>query len=117
MGRVFLAVGYDGLRVTSEEGRKWSAPQTGKEGEVFRAAAVGNGRLVAVGTHGGDQLLASSKGGKWTVTKRTGGYGGYLRSLTFASGQFLALGGDPGAVGAAQPYLMASADGEKWTSH
>src|SRR6476660_5393221 len=107
MAITFLAAGYHGLRSTSPDGRKWSVPALGKDGEVFRAAAVGNGRLVAVGTHGGDQLLASSKGdGKWSVSKRPGGYGGYLRSLTFANGQFLALGGDPGAVGAAQPYLL-----------
>src|SRR3954451_23764416 len=100
MGKVFLAAGDNASRLRSADGKKWSEPQLGKDGEVFRAAAVGNGRLVAVGTHGGDQLLASSKGdGKWTVTKRAGGYGGYLRSLTFANGQFLALGGDPGAVG------------------
>src|SRR3954449_2683791 len=114
MGRVFLAVGYNGLRTTSADGRKWSAPVLGKEGEVFRAAAVGNGRLVAVGTYGGDQILASAKGdGKWAVSKRPGGWGGYLRSLTFANGRFLALGGDPGAVGAAAPYLLLSADGDK----
>ena len=66
MPRMFLAAGYNGLRATSPDGKKWSAPALGKEGEVFRAAAVGNGRLVAVGTHGGDQILAWSKGdGKW----------------------------------------------------
>jgi hypothetical protein len=115
MAMIFLATGQDGLRCTSADGKKWSAPALGKEGEVFRAAAVGNGRLVAVGTYGGDQLLASSKGdGKWSVSKRPGGYGGYLRSLAFVNGQFVALGGDPGAVGAADPYVMTSADGEKW---
>jgi hypothetical protein len=115
MGKLFLAVGHNGLRMTSSDGRTWSAPQLGKEGEVYRAAAVGNGRLVAVGTFGGDQVLASSKNdGMWTVSKRPGGYGGYLRSLTFVNGRFLALGGDPGAVGVAAPYLLSSADGEKW---
>lgn len=63
-------------------------------------------------------MLASSKGdGKWAVTKRPGGWGGYLRSLSFVGGKFVALGGDPGAVGAAEPYLMVSADGEKWETH
>src|SRR3954468_6252137 len=109
MSTVFLAAGHHGLRCTSPDGKKWAAGGLGKEGEVFRAAAVGNGRLVAVGTHGGDQLLASSRGdGKWAVSKRPGGYGGYLRSLMFVEGRFLALGGDPGAVGAASPYLLAS---------
>jgi hypothetical protein len=117
MAVTFLAVGYNALRCTSADGRKWSEPVLGKEGEVFRAAAIGNGRLVAVGTYGGDQILASKGGGKWAVSKRTGGWGGYLRSLAFVNGKFLALGGDPGSVGAAAPYLLASADGEKWDSH
>jgi hypothetical protein len=118
VGKIFLAAGHNGLRTTSTDGRRWSAAQTGREGEVFRAAAVGNGRIVAVGTFGGDQILASSRGdGRWSTSRRSGGWGGYLRSLAFVNGKFLALGGDPGAVGAAQPYLLESADGERWESH
>ena len=38
---LFLAVGHDGLRMTSTDGSTWSNVATGKEGEVYRAACFG----------------------------------------------------------------------------
>lgn len=112
---VFLAAGFNGLRMISHDGRKWQAPTFGADAEVCRGAAVGNGRLVTVGTNGGKQILASSTTGeKWQQSNREGGYGGYLRSLMFVQERFMALGGDPGSVGSAKPYVMFSSDGEKW---
>ncbi len=112
---VFVAVGYDGLRMLSEDGRSWGSPMLGQEGEVLRSAVVGNGRVVAVGTRGGDQvLIASVDGVKWTRSRREGGYGGYLRTVQFDGRRFLGLGGDPGAVGAANPYVLLSDDGVNW---
>lgn len=112
---VFLAVGYDGLRMLSGDAHTWGAPMLGQEGEVLRSAAVGNGRVVSVGTRGGDQVLAASVDGvKWTEVRREGGYGGYLRTVQFDGQRFLGLGGDPGSVGAANPYVLLSEDGTKW---
>ena len=49
MGRaVFIAVGQDGLRSVSEDGKKWEPPQLGKEGETYRTVSVGRGRIAAV---------------------------------------------------------------------
>lgn len=111
----FLAGGFNGLRMTSADGRTWLPPTFGKEGEVCRGAAVGGGKLVTVGTHGGNQIFAHSTDGKtWQQTTRDGGYGGYVRSVGFIAGKFIALGGDPGSVGAANPYVLFSSDGEKW---
>lgn len=112
---VFVAVGYDGLRMLSGDGRSWGSAMFGQEGEILRSAAVGNGRAVAVGTRGGDQVLTSSVDGvNWTRTRREGGYGGYLRAVQFDGRRFLGLGGDPGSVGAANPYVLISEDGTKW---
>jgi hypothetical protein len=115
---VFLAAGHNGLRLISRDGRTWGTVQKGRDGETFRAAAVGNGRLVAIGTYGGQQVLAHSADGLgWKQQTRDGGWGGYVRGLAFVNGHFLALGGDPGAVGAAEPYVLLSRDGEKWDRH
>lgn len=87
----------------------------GQDGEILRAAAVGNGRMVAVGTRGGDQVLTSSSDGTtWDRARRDGGYGGYLRALCFDGRRFIGLGGDPGSVGAASPHVFFSPDGRTW---
>src|SRR5688572_4596992 len=66
---IFVAVGHQGLRMISENGADWSQIQTGKEGEYFRAVAFGNGRHVAAGTFGGQNIFSSSADGvKWETT-------------------------------------------------
>jgi hypothetical protein len=113
---VFLAVGHDGLRMVSTDGRKWEAPQLGKEGETYRAAAFGNGRCVAVGSYGGNNILASSADGKsWQMMSHDARYSRYVRGLVFGKGAFFAVGGDPGAVGVARPFVLRSTDGKTWT--
>lgn len=112
---MFLAVGHNGLRITSKDGQTWGNPELGKEGQVFRAAAFGNGHFVTVGTYGGDNIMASSPdGAKWEMGKRDGKYKDYFRGLAFGNGTFLALGGDPGSVGVAKPFVALSADGVTW---
>lgn len=112
----FLAVGHSGLRLFSADGTTWSAPQTGKEGEVYRAAAFGNGRAVAVGTYGGVNILAVTKDGqKWETGTKDGKYALFIRGLGFGKGQFLAIGGDPGSVGSSRPFETHSTDGNDWS--
>jgi hypothetical protein len=112
----FLAVGHKGLRLFSADGTAWQDAQTGKEGEVFRAAAFGNGRAVAVGTYGGVNIFASSRDGKkWDASTRDGKYALFVRSLGFGKDFFLAIGGDPGAVGSSRPFETHSADGISWS--
>ena len=36
----FVAVGHNGLRLVSADGTAWPDRQVGKEGEMYRAAAV-----------------------------------------------------------------------------
>lgn len=113
---LFVAVGLDGLRIASSDGKKWHDAQTGREGEAYRAVCFGNGLAVAVGSFGGDNILASSDDGKtWKTAKHEAKYVKYIRGLTFGNGQFLALGGDPGSVGLSKPFVMFSKNGLQWT--
>jgi hypothetical protein len=112
---MFLAVGHNGIRITSKDGQTWNKPELGKEGQVFRAAAFGNGRMVAVGTFGGQNNMASSAdGAKWEMGTRDAKYSFYFRGLAFGNGAFLALGGDPTTVGVAKPFVATSPDGVQW---
>jgi hypothetical protein len=112
---LYVAVGLDGLRIVSRDGRAWADAQLGREGESYRAVAFGNGLCVAVGSHGGDNILAATADGKtWKTGKHEAKYVKYMRGLTFGGGQFLALGGDPGCVGCSSPFVMFSKDGLTW---
>lgn len=112
---LFIAVGLDGLRIASTDGQKWTDAQTGREGESYRAVAFGNGLCVAVGSFGGDNILATTVNGKtWKTGKNEAKYVKYMRGLCFGNGQFMALGGDPGSVGSSKPFVMFSKDGLTW---
>ena len=113
---MFVTVGHEGLRIASEDGKAWKAPKTGKEGEVYRALAFGNGAFAAVGSYGGKNIMAASKNGEaWSTAENDAKYSRYYRGLCFGGGRFLALGGDPGAVGAASAFVSTSEDGAAWS--
>jgi hypothetical protein len=113
---LFVAVGHSGLRMVSTDGSAWTDLQTGKEGEVYRAAAHGNGRFVAVGSFGGNNIYASTADGQtWDTGIKDAKYVNYLRGLGFGRGAFLGLGGDPGAVGDSKPFVVTTMDGKAWT--
>ncbi len=112
---LFLAVGQDGLRLTSADGVTWGHAQTGKEGETYRAAAFGNGLGVAVGGYGGDNVLASTAdGAAWKAAKLEAKYVRYVRGLAFGNGSFLGLGGEPLSGGNSKPFVVFSKDGLAW---
>jgi hypothetical protein len=112
---LFVAVGQDGLRMTSPDGLTWSNVMTGKEGEVYRAVCFGGGRFAAVGSYGGSNIFAGTGDGlAWETRTLDAKYFKYLRGLGFGRGEFLAIGGDPGSVGASSPLLVRSADGVNW---
>jgi hypothetical protein len=112
---LFFAAGHHGARLTSPDGKKWTAAALGREGDTYRCAAAGNGRLVAIGSYGGDNIFTSTADGvTWTNATKPAQYSRYIRGLAFGNGGFLAIGGDPGAVGQGNPFAFASPDGEKW---
>ncbi|HTN74011.1 MAG TPA: hypothetical protein VL096_02145 [Pirellulaceae bacterium] len=113
---MFIAVGHNGLRLTSADGTSWSVAQLGKEGELFRAVAYGANRFVAVGSYGGDNITAfSTNGTTWQQGKIEAKYSKYIRGLGYGHEQFLGLGGDPGSVGDSKPFVVTSGDGDKWS--
>ncbi len=112
----FVAVGHHGLRLVSDNGTEWKHQALGREGETYRAVCFGNGRFVVVGSYGSGNLLASSRDGvKWEPGFKDGRYWQYVRGLGFGGGTFLAIGGDPGAVGSSRPFTSESKDGVKWS--
>jgi photosystem II stability/assembly factor-like uncharacterized protein len=119
---LFLAVGQQGVRVTSPDGQTWSPEQTGKEGEIYRGAAFGNGRAVAAGTFGGKNILASSADGKtWKTTDKDGQYKLFVRGVGFGTPNnkptFVAIGGEPVTVGSSNPFALLSEDGVTWSDY
>src|SRR4051812_42445630 len=91
---MFIAAGEQGLRMSSSDGVNWKNIQSGKEGEIYRAACFGNGRVVAVGTYGGNSIFAvSSDGEKWQISSKDGKYKLSVRGVGFGDGKFLAIGG------------------------
>jgi hypothetical protein len=114
---VFIAVGHNGLRLSSPDGTRWEHEQLGKEGEIYRAAVYGNGLFAAVGSYGGDNIVAASANGmEWKTAKNAAKYSKYFRGLVFGNGQFIAVGGDPVTVGAAKPFVATSRDGIEWSA-
>src|SRR3954463_4044869 len=96
----FAAVAQNGHRIVSADGTDWTNLQSGKEGEIYRAVCHGNGRFVAVGTFGGNNIFAATRdGATWETGKKDGQYKNYFRGLGFGNGKFVAIGGDPGSVG------------------
>lgn len=115
MPALFLAAGHNGLRLFSSDGISWSNQQLGKEGEVYRACAFGNGLAVATGTYGGANIFCVTRDGKsWESATRDGKYKRFVRGLGFGNGNFIALGGDPGTVGEPEPFVLSSRNGKEW---
>jgi hypothetical protein len=113
----FVAAGHHGLLLTSPDGKSWSAPQVGKDGETYRSAAGGNGRLVATGSYGSSFIAAASTdGAAWKAAPKDDRLNRALLGIAFGDGTFVGLGGDPGGVGFAQPFVVLSRDGLTWDS-
>lgn len=114
----FVGVGHNGLRLVSPDGATWSNPQVGKEGEIYRSVAFGNGRFVAVGGFGGSNIFAATRdGAAWQTGTQDARYSLYIRGLGFGNGGFMGLGGDPGSVGDSKPFVTRSDDGIKWSEN
>lgn len=112
---LFIAVGHNGLRVTSRDGLKWENAQVGKEGETYRAIAFGNRRWVAIGSYGGSNIFAVTQDGTtWKTSIRDAKYSKYLLGLKYGDNTFVGVGGDPGSVGSSEPFIMRTQDGEAW---
>ncbi|MEP6756259.1 MAG: hypothetical protein ABJA67_12215 [Chthonomonadales bacterium] len=112
----FVAVGHNAVIYVSPDGERWEQVHVGKEGEIYRTVAIGNGVGIAIGSYGGDNITAITTNGKdWTVGKKEAGYVRYIRTLIYEGGSFIGYGGDGGSVGSSRPFEFHSTDGKTWS--
>ena len=107
----FVAVGFGpGPSVlTSTDGLEWEAKDAGST--QIRGMIYGNGQFVAVDPYGGVTMLTSPDGETWS-THPIGLPLGYVSSLGFGNGTFLAVG----STSQSQHTLLYSTDGTNWQS-
>ena len=105
-GPLFIAIGENGLRCFSTDGRTWSNIQLGKEGQVYRTAAFGNGRCVVSAHFGGISTFAASQDGvTWKTSEYDAKYSNYVENLVFFNKRFIGVGVN---------FVMPSIDGVAW---
>jgi hypothetical protein len=98
----FVAVGYAGTAIVSEDGTNWVARQTSIIGEErLSSIAHGNGRFVAVAPH---SIVTSTDTTNWfRVSPPTGSV---LGTVTFGNGLFVAAGDNA--------TILTSTNGTNW---
>ncbi|MCE9603716.1 MAG: hypothetical protein K8U03_02310 [Planctomycetia bacterium] len=105
-GPVFTAVGENGLRIFSRDGRTWDHSQSGREGEVFSTACFGGGKCVVGGRFGGENIFAASTdGAQWQPAKHNAQYANYISCLVYFRNKFIASGAN---------FVIPSDDGITW---
>lgn len=86
-GSRFVAVGKDGVIITSADGKVWRTGDSATSCNL-NGIAVGEGRLVVVGDEG--YVLSSDDGEHWWQRRRKGG--SILRAVVHANDRFVAVG-------------------------
>jgi hypothetical protein len=105
---LFVAVGDNGIIVTSPDGVTWT-PRTSSMANRLNGIAYGNGIYVAVGEYG--RILTSPDGVTWSDSSTLQPFLPFLTEVTFGSGIFV-------ASGIFSPYIYSymSTDGITWTN-
>jgi hypothetical protein len=98
----FVAVGDEGVIVTSSDGRTWNEPVSGSASNLL-GVTFGGSQFVAVGA--GGTILTSADGTIWTP--RTSSVPTDLQAVAFGNGVFVAVGWSL--------TIVTSADGLTWT--
>ncbi len=93
---LFVAVGYGGRRMTSDDGVTWENdivvdPNGGDDNNLFRGLGYANGLFVAVGGGSIGQIFTSPNGVDWTP--QTSG-SSWIGDVVFVDGAFIAAGGN-----------------------
>ena len=113
-GPMFIAVGEDGLRAFSRDGREWINRQTGKDGEIFSATCFGKGRCVVAGRYGGmNHFSTTTDAITWQPSEHDAKYANYVRNVIFFRDNFLLIAGNSGEE---KPFTMSSTDGSHWSA-
>jgi hypothetical protein len=98
----FIAVGRDGVIVTSPNGITWTQQSSGTVYELY-GITYGNNQFVVVGRFG--TILTSPDGVTWTIIRFEYSY--ELRSVVFGNKEFVAVG--------RKGVIITSLDGITWT--
>ncbi len=98
----FLAAGYSGTVLQSNNGLDWEILHTAIRTDVFGLAETADNHRVAVGEHG--QILHSTEGGSWRRVPLPNA--DWLWDIAKGDGTLVAVG-DNGAI-------LRSTDGEQW---
>jgi len=104
----YLAVGHNGIRMSSKDGRKWTDPQTA-DGKYFRTVAFGNGTAIAVGKR---DYSVTKDGLNWSKPQNLPKGGNGIVFLTFGAGRFIGVGTDVNYNGTTFYYTE---DGQNWS--
>jgi hypothetical protein len=105
-GPLFIAVGEDGIRCFSRDGRAWTNLKTGRDGEVFDTAAFGKGTCIIGARFGGSYTSACTRDGvEWKSSTYDAKYTNYIRTIVFFNDRFLGIG---------VTFIKPSADGLQW---
>ncbi len=109
---LFVAVGDNGIILTSSDGRTWTAQASGST-DHLRSIAFGNGRFVATKASSTQPAITSVDGKHWqpVTVKNAAGVSvesGANASIAFGGGRFMAVGSADRFVG---NEVMVSADG------
>ncbi len=108
----FLAVGHNGLRLTSVDGSQWSVSAQGKEGEIYCCVRFGNGVWNVAGAYGGSNIFAATREGvQWETQSRDAKYSFFVKGLGFGKGNFVALG----PLSDDRGFALLSPDGVTWS--
>jgi len=109
-GNQFVAVGAIGTVLTSPDGVKWTAQNSGTREELY-SVTYGNNQYVAVGQYG--IIVTSPNGTNWTT--RGLEVTDTLNGVTYGNNEFVAVGVDelsPNRDGS----ILTSPDGITWTN-
>lgn len=112
---LFVAVGAAGTIVTSPDGVNWtiqnSTTPLSLYGITYGPGPSGTNQFIAVGGNYvagfGVILTGSADGTQWTVERASSGLGASLTGVTYANGQYVAVGNN---------QVMSSSDGINWNS-
>jgi hypothetical protein len=113
-GNVFVAVGENGLRAFSSDGKTWTHMQTDREGVLLHYACFFKGRCFAGGRFGGELVAYHTKDGvAWQSGK--------LDSKPYAERLELLFATDREVCGiissdGAPPQAIRTQDGKTWTA-
>ncbi len=111
----FVAYGYDGLRMSSADGKTWSKPvmAEGRDKYYFQSCAHGADKFLALARQGEHALFSSSADGEsWSKPIKVEVKDGRLIDLAYGNGQFLAIGGN---MDGHWTTVSSSTDGENWS--